>query len=114
VSARATFDEVTVDVNRAHGRVHPAHATALCAGHFPGDPVVPGAYLLGLMAELAARLMHDARLHRIVRSAFRRPVAPTGEIHVRAERAPRGRVEAEVYVHGTCAARATLVFGTPA
>ena len=99
---------------RARGRVRQAHATALCAGHFPGDPFLPGAYLAGLMAEVAARLLGGRPLGRIARCAFRRRVAPDGDIVVVARRAARGRVEAEVHAGGACAARATFVFGRDA
>ena len=33
--------------------MRPARALALCAGHFPDVPLLPGAALVGLMAELA-------------------------------------------------------------
>ena len=85
-----------------------------CAGHFPGDPFLPGAYLAGLMAELGGRLLRGRPLTRIVRSAFRTRVTPHGDILVVARRAPRGRVEAEVHAGGACAARATFIFGRPA
>jgi 3-hydroxymyristoyl/3-hydroxydecanoyl-(acyl carrier protein) dehydratase len=105
------FEGLVIDERSAQARVRRAHARALCAGHFPGDPFLPGAYLAGLMAELGGRLFRGRPLARVVRCAFRRPVTPEGEIVVRARRAPGGRVEAEVHAAGACAARATLVFG---
>ena len=116
VGARSAFyDELLIDGESARGRVRPAHAAALCTGHFPGDPFVPGAYLAGIMADLAERLMRNgrasARLQRVARCWFRARVKPDAEIVVLARRAPRRRVEAEVRAEGVCAARATLVFG---
>ena len=108
------FETLVVDGGSAQARVRRAHATRLCAGHFPGDPFLPGAYLAGLMAELGGQLFRGRPLTRIVRSAFRARVTPHGDILVVARRAPRGRVEAEVHAGGACAARATFVFGRPA
>jgi len=108
------FEGLIVGEGGAQARVRRAHARALCAGHFPGDPFVPGAYLAGLMAELAGRLLRGRPIARVARCAFRRRVTPDGTILVVARRAPRGRVEAEIHAAGTCAARATFVFGRPA
>jgi 3-hydroxymyristoyl/3-hydroxydecanoyl-(acyl carrier protein) dehydratase len=105
------FEALAVDGRSAQARVRRAHARALCAGHFPGDPFLPGAYLAGLMAELGGRLLRGRPLARVVRCAFRDRVTPGGDIVVRARRVPGGRVEAEVHAAGRCAARATLVFG---
>ena len=107
------FQTLVIDGGGAQARVRRAHARALCAGHFPGDPFVPGAYLAGLMAELAGRLLRGRPLARVARCAFRRRVTPDGPILVVARRAPRGRVEAQVHAAGACAARATFVFGRP-
>jgi len=108
------FEAMTIDDGGAQARVRRAHARALCAGHFPGDPFVPGAYLAGLMAELAGRLRGGQPPARIARCAFRRRVTPDGTILVVARRAGRRRVEAEVHAAGACAARATFEFGGPA
>lgn len=106
-----TFETLVVEAGGARARVRRAHALGLCAGHFPGDPFLPGAYVAGLMAELGRRLLGGRPLTRVVRCAFRRRVTPDGDIVVVARRAPRGRIEAEVHAGGACAARATLVFG---
>ena len=111
---RDSFEALVIEEGRARARVRRAHAAALCVGHFPGDPFLPGAYLAGLMAELGAKLTAGRPLARVVRCAFRRRVTPDGDILVLARRVPRGRVEAEVHAGGARAAQATLVFGRPA
>ena len=112
--AAEAFEGLVIEHGSARARVRRAHATALCVGHFPGDPFLPGAYLAGLMAELSARLVAGRPLARVVRCAFRRRVLPGGDIVVLARRLPRGRVEAEVRAGGACAAQATIAFGRPA
>jgi hypothetical protein len=54
VALEAAFAAVTIGDGTARGVVCRAHARRLCEGHFPGEPIVPGAQLAGLMAELAA------------------------------------------------------------
>lgn len=103
------FAEVEVADGVARGRVRPAYARALCAGHFPGDPLLPGAYLAALMSALASRLC-DAPLRELVRCAFHKRVRPDDEIVVTA-RIAGAAVEAAVQVGGACAARAVLRFG---
>src|SRR5262249_12444908 len=44
--AGTSFAEGTGNTTVASARVRPAVARALCAGHFPSDPLLPGAALL--------------------------------------------------------------------
>jgi len=111
VALDAVFSEVTTDAGTARGVVRPEHARQLCEGHFPGRPIVPGAYLAGLMAELAATLTAATAPAVLERCVFLAQVAPHGEIVVTARRADPTRVEAQVHRYGVCAARATLRFG---
>lgn len=98
-----------LDVEGASGRavVHPEHALALCAGHFPGDPFLPGAYLVELMAALAERVAAPQCVRAIARCAFARRVRPDTEIVVRA-RTAGSVVEARLEAGGEPAAHATL------
>ena len=57
MALEAAFAAVTIGDSTARGVVCRAHARRLCEGHFPGEPIVPGARLAGLMAELAAALV---------------------------------------------------------
>lgn len=111
----ARFSNVTVDDAEARATVAPAHARALCDGHFPGDPLLPGACLAELMAALAARLLGVAGPPTAIRRCvFHARVRPSAAIGVAARRAAAGLVEAWVIVDGTRAAQATLVFEPPA
>ncbi|MEW6268778.1 MAG: hypothetical protein AB1689_05705 [Thermodesulfobacteriota bacterium] len=112
------FAEVVVTEGVVHAVVRRSYAEELCAGHFPGNPLVPGAYLAGLMAEVAATLLGQAcahaRLDAIEECAFARPVVPGEPIVVEARPARSGEprcVEAEVRSGGVRAARARLRFG---
>jgi len=88
-----------------------AHLERLCAGHFPGDPLVPGAYLAELMAAAAATLVGaTAAPARLARVAFHAPVRPADDVVVRARRAGGGAVVAGVWVGARRAAEAVLHF----
>jgi 3-hydroxymyristoyl/3-hydroxydecanoyl-(acyl carrier protein) dehydratase len=104
------FARVAIAGDKGRGVVRPEHAVALAAGHFPGDPFLPGAYLVELMAALAERVAAPARVCGIVRCAFVRRVRPDSEIIVIA-RASGGLVEAQLEAGGERAAHATLRLG---
>jgi 3-hydroxymyristoyl/3-hydroxydecanoyl-(acyl carrier protein) dehydratase len=106
-AAHDPFARVELEGAAGRGVVRREHAVALTAGHFPGDPFVPGAFLLELMAALAERVAAPARVRGIVRCGFVRRVRPDREIVVSA-RAAGGRVEARLEVDGETAAHATL------
>lgn len=92
-----------------------ADAERLCEGHFPGQPLVPGSALVGLMAELAARAAGRAGAApaEVVRAVFVRRVLPDEPIELTA-RARGARVDADVRVAGRRAAAATFRFAEPA
>jgi 3-hydroxymyristoyl/3-hydroxydecanoyl-(acyl carrier protein) dehydratase len=94
--------------------VRPERARALCAGHFPDEPLWPGAVLVALMAELGAELAgRRARLSGVERAVFRRRVAPDEPITVTA-RLAGARVHAAVTCGRARAAAATLRYdGVP-
>lgn len=108
---RAPWSDLSLRDGVLHARLDPEQAHRLCAGHFPGNPLLPGSTLAGLMAMLAARLLgSNARVAALERCVFRSPVRPDRKITVSARRTGPGRVEAEVRNEGRPAARAWLVF----
>lgn len=110
------FEALAIAGDRATARVARAHVERLCAGHFPGDPFVPGAYLVELMAEVAGALHGGAgRAPRLVeRAAFHRPVRPDAALTVHARRCGADGAEAEVQVDGRRAATARVRFAPAA
>ena len=105
---------VVVTNGSARAGVPCAHLRRLCEGHFPDDPLVPGAYLLGLMADLAARLATGRQLAEVVRGVLVSRVNPDDEVVVSAIARPGTGavtiVDAEVHVGARRAAGATLRF----
>jgi 3-hydroxymyristoyl/3-hydroxydecanoyl-(acyl carrier protein) dehydratase len=109
--ARALAD-IVIDAATARARVRRERAVELCRGHFPGEPIVPGAMLVGIMAELASVLVGepDGAPTTIVRARFVRRVEPDDAITVTATRTG-ARVDVELLTAGVRAARATFDFG---
>ncbi len=116
MSRAAVFHSIAVTGGVAHACVRRTHAERLCAGHFPGDPIVPGSSLAGLMADVAACVVAErgegTELLEVVRCVFLHPVRPDDEITVSARVRDGTSVDAEVDAGGRCTARATLRFGT--
>jgi len=124
----ASFEELTVVADRAHAVVRREHAKRLCDGHFPDDPIVPGAHLAGLMAEVATALLarrappgpsreanaDSPRLLAIHNCVFSRRVVPHESITIAARLAVAAAgelwIDAEVRTRGVRAARATFRF----
>jgi hypothetical protein len=106
----ASFVDLTRSATGLTGRVRPARARALCAGHFPDEPLLPGAALVGLMAELAGELAGTREPPVAVdRAVFRHRVSPAETLAVTARRDGR-RVQATIVSGGRAAARAILRF----
>jgi 3-hydroxymyristoyl/3-hydroxydecanoyl-(acyl carrier protein) dehydratase len=107
------FTEIAIGAGEARATLRREHLDELCRGHFPDDPLVPGAMLVGIMAELACLMMGEPdRAPTVVeRAVFLQRVVPRTDVTVTATRRD-GRVDAEVRVAGTPAARGTFVFGT--
>ena len=102
-----SFVHVVIEGDTGRGVVRREHARGLAAGHFPGDPFLPGAFVVELMATLAERIAAPARVRGIVRCAFARRVPPDAEIAVTA-RLAGGLAQTRLEVGGKAAAHATL------
>jgi len=87
------------------------------AGHFPGNPIVPGVLLVEAMAQLAgfATAKPDVRSGKIVQVdiRFERPIAPPATIvlnaRVKEENGPLLTCEVSAGVSDSVAARGTIV-----
>jgi len=101
----------TLEVSSDTARAVPALATlqAFAAGHFPGDPIIPGAYLLGLMADLAERLA-GSPVREVTRCLLITPVRPEQRVVLTARRSD-DTVDVTVDADGRTAARARVVVG---
>jgi 3-hydroxymyristoyl/3-hydroxydecanoyl-(acyl carrier protein) dehydratase len=115
LSRSDVFHSIAVTGGVARARVHRTHAERLCAGHFPGDPVVPGSSLAGLMAEVASCLVAERGermgLVEVVRCVFLHPVRPDDAITVSARVRDGTCVDAQVDAGGRRTAGATFRFG---
>jgi 3-hydroxymyristoyl/3-hydroxydecanoyl-(acyl carrier protein) dehydratase len=70
------FADTAVGRDGARARLSRAALERLCAGHFPGDPIVPGAYVAGVMADLGGMVATGRVLSQVERCAFLAPVRP--------------------------------------
>ena len=113
----AAFENLVIDGDTGRATVRRDYLVHLCEGHFPGDPLVPGAYLAGLMADVGWAVVvarvKAAALAAIERCVFLAPVRPGRDVAVSVEHDGTGRVVAEIRVDGECAARSVLRFRVP-
>ena len=70
------------------------------AGHFPGDPIIPGALLLDHVLRAIGRQAPMTMPLEIQAAKFRRPVRPGDEITIRWRPQPSGAVMFECWVAG--------------
>ena len=93
-----------------------------CAGHFPGNPIMPGVKMVEALAQCGAVAVLSEEENRgklalfagIDDCRFKRVVEPGDVLELRCElervRGPIGRGKAEARVDGELACRATLTF----
>ena len=117
------FAETVVEGAEAWARVKRPHAEQLCDGHFPDTPLLPGASVVGLMADLAGMLLAKrgapSRLTAVVSATFLVPILPAADLDLQARldtppdtaAAPDETIVSVVArTDGRLAARATLRF----
>ncbi len=63
-----------VAASSAHGIIGATHP--MLAGHFPGHPIVPGAWLLAWIVAEAERRCAPRKVSGVKRAKFLRPLAP--------------------------------------
>lgn len=77
-------------------------------GHFPGNPVVPGAVLLDEAVSLVLADNPGRRVATIIACKFPSAVGPGDRVEVRAETGPDGEVMLSCVAAGAVALRGTL------
>lgn len=92
------------------GADHPAYA-----GHFPGQPILPGVVLLDeALHALAAQQGVPVPAGQIKSAKFHRPVLPGEALTLRATAAPGGGVHFEIHRSDACVVASGTVIFMPA
>ena len=90
-----------------HVRLPSGHA--VFAGHFPGEPILPGiAHLELVAAALAREATGPVTIASIREIRFLRPILPDEDVALRIESSPTGACRFELRVGGVLASRGEL------
>jgi len=72
------------------------------AGHFPGNPIIPGALLLdAVLARIGANLAIDGAAWHVKSAKFPQPVRPGNAVHINYAQAPNSEICFECTVSGS-------------
>jgi 3-hydroxyacyl-[acyl-carrier-protein] dehydratase len=75
--ARACVEQASLEGASLHARVCFPARLSVFAGHFPGQPVVPGVYLIEALAEAVGRTRgEELRVIGVRTAKFLRPLVP--------------------------------------
>jgi 3-hydroxymyristoyl/3-hydroxydecanoyl-(acyl carrier protein) dehydratase len=81
--AVAAVREAVAVADGATGLVNFAAELPVFAGHFPGQPLVPGVYLIAAVAEVARRSgVIQGQVTGIVRAKWSAPAYPGQDLHI--------------------------------
>lgn len=71
------------------------------AGHFPGNPIIPGALLLdGVLAKIGEQSGDEDAIWQVKSAKFPQPVRPGDTVHIDYTRTPGGEIRFECSVSG--------------
>ena len=72
------------------------------AGHFPGNPIIPGALLLDeVLTRIAAYLATNNLVWQVKSAKFPQPVRPGDTVHINYTQAENGEIRFECTVSGS-------------
>ena len=70
-------------------------------GHFPGNPIIPGALLLDeVLASIGASLAINGAAWHVKAAKFPQPARPGDAVHINYTQAPNGEIRFECTVSG--------------
>jgi 3-hydroxymyristoyl/3-hydroxydecanoyl-(acyl carrier protein) dehydratase len=95
---------VTFEVHRVIAKDHPA-----LAGHFPGNPIVPGVLILDEVLQVAEQWRGKLRLKSVISVKFIFPLKPGVAFSIKLHEEDRSRIAFECWLDGTALASGRLV-----
>ncbi len=94
---------VTFEVHRVIAKDHPA-----LAGHFPGNPVVPGVVILDEVLQAAEQWRGQLRLKSVVSVKFTSPLKPGIAFSIKLREEGHAHIAFECWLDGTALASGRL------
>ncbi len=94
---------MTFEVRRVIAADHPA-----LAGHFPGNPIVPGVLILDEVLQAAEQWRGKLRLQRVVSVKFASPLKPGSTFSIKLREEDHSHIVFECRLDGTTLASGRL------